>query len=340
MKKNLLYLAVLLGLAFAAYWFVFREDNQSFSKQEANFTVKDTASITKLFLSDMVGNCLKLERSENGWVLNDSMTAMTDAVKFLMASLVEQRADQPVPSGFHDAAILELSTNGTKVELYNKEEKTHTFYVAKNAGYGNVTYMLTEGAKRPYIVKIPVRGNMFLGVRYMTRVNDWRERKMLFADAPIETVNVAYKDSIHYSFAVNNTSTQPVVTGQAAPAMPLNVKRVNSYLNLLNSIYCTGFEDRFLGRDSIIKYGPQLGTIEVARKGVPTQRLIIYFKPTDKGSKSAINLNGKEYDFDAFLALWNNKDFVLLSRKTTEKLFRTYQEFYEQDAPPNNPSIK
>lgn len=336
MKKNLLYLAVLVGLAFATYWFVFREDDQSFSKSEANFTVKDTASITKIFLSDKVGSNVKLERTAHGWKLNDNMTAMTEAVRFLLAALVEQRADQPVPSGFHDAAIMELSTNGTKVELYNDDKKTHTFYVAKNAGYGNVTYMLTEGAKRPYIVKIPVRGNMFLGVRYMTRVNDWRERKMLYADAPIESVRVAYKDSTQYSYTINNTSNQPVVNGQAASTSPLNVKRVNSYLNLLNSIYCTGFEDRYLNKDSIINYGPQLGTVEVTRKGQAMQTLVVYFKPSDKGTKSFINLNGKQYDFDAYLALWNQRDFVLISRKTTEKLFRTYQEFYEQDVQPND----
>lgn len=335
MKKNLLYLAVLLGLAFATYWFVFREDDQSFSKREANFTIKDTSLVTAIFLSDKVGGIVKLERSESEWQLNDSMTAMSDAVNFLLAGLSEQRADQPVPSGFHDAAIQELSSNGTKVEIYQKGKKTHVFYVAKNAGYGNVTYMLTEGATRPYIVKIPVRGNMFLGVRYMTRVNDWRERRMMYSTSPIESVRVIYKDSTHYSFNINNAQSNPEVSGQALQDKPLNTKRVTTYLNGLNTIYCTGFEDRYLGKDSIIQFGLQLGTIELNRKGQPAQTLTVYFKPIDKGTKGLVKMNGKEFDYDSFLGLWNQRDFVLLSRKTTEKMFRAFPEFFEQDIQTN-----
>lgn len=328
MKKNLLYLAVLIGLGWLAYELVFRENDVFFDKKEANFTIKDTASIEQLFLSDKYGSQVKLSRDGKAWKLNDTMTPRVDAIDYLLSSLAEQVADQPVPSGYHDGAIKELSTYGTKVEVYMKGKKSHTFYVAKNAGYGNVTYMLMEGAKRPYIVKIPARGNMFLGIRYFTRITDWRERRMLYADAPIEKVRVTYKDSIQYSFELETSLKEDKVLGQILPAQPLNKQRVEAYIRGLDKIYCTGFEDRFLGKDSIINYGLQLGTVEVMRKGQAKEQLIVYYKPTERGTKESMMLGGREYEAESFFGLLNGRDFLVMSRKNTEKIFRSFQEFY------------
>lgn len=333
MKKNLLYVGILIVLAGLTYFFVFRENDNNFDKSETNFTVKDINSIQTIFLASMQGDHVKISRKGEGWVLNDSMTVRQDAVDFLLDALEHQKADQPVPTGYHDAAIRELSTNATKVEIYNEDGKTHTFYVGRNPGYNNVTYMLNEGAKRPYIVKMPVQ-KIFLGVRYFTRTNEWRDHKILFDNAPIESVHVVFKDSTQYSYTVKGSGDQVEVTGNSLSANPLNKKRVNTYLGLLDKIYCTGFEDQYLFKDTILHQGRQMATITVNRKGISPQTLTVYFKPTDKGTKSAFKLGNEEYDIDSFLGLLNNKDFIMMSRKTVEKMIRSYPEFFEADAVP------
>lgn len=334
MKRNGLYLLLLLVLAGLTYFFVFREPGDGFSKSEANFTVEDTASITTLFLSDMVGNSARVSRKGSSWVLDDSLAVRRDAVDFLLEALATQKPDQPVPGGYHDAAIRELSANGIKVEIYQGKEKTHTFYVARNPGYNNVTYMLNEGAKQPYIVKIPLRSNMFLGVRYLTRTSDWRDRKILFAEAAVEEVQVAYRDSTQFSFVIDNRAAQPKVSGSFLPTTPMNLKRVRTYLSAMDQVFCTGFEERYLRKDSIIRQGRQLGTITVKRKDCPDQSLTVYFKPPDKGTKGRMKVGGTEFDFDAFFGLLNGRDFILLSRKNTEKMFRSFPEFFETDSAP------
>ena len=336
MKRNGFYLLLLLVIAGLTYFFVFREPGDGFSRSEANFSVRDTAAVTAMFLSDMVGNSAKISREGSGWKLNDSFTARPDAVAFLLEALATQKPDQPVPSGFHDAAIRDLSANSAKIEVYQGKEKTHTFYVAKNPGYNNVTYMLTEGAKRPFIVKIPLRTNMFLGVRYLTRPADWRDRKILYTEGPIEEVQVSYRDSVQFSFTINNRSSQPAVSGNSTPATPLNLKRVQTYLGALNQVYCTGFEDRYLRKDSIIQHERQLGSITIRRQGGQQQQLTVFFKPRDKGTKGLMKVGGTEYDFDSFFGLLNGKDFLLISRKNVEKMFRSFPEFFEADAVPAN----
>jgi len=333
MKRNLFYLLILLLMAGLTYYVFFRDQSNSFELSETNFNVKDTADLQTIFLIDMQGQRVKIARSNrfyNGWALNDTLPIRKDAVDFMLEALALQKAEQPVPSGYHDAAIRELSSNATKVELYTPKGKTHTFYVARNAGYGNVTYMLNEGAKRPYIVKLPMQ-NIFLGVRYYTRANDWRERRIMFNENPIETVNVAYKDSIQYSFTINFTQAQPSLQGPTTMSRPLNLKRVNTYRGVLDKLYCTGFEERYLGKDSIIQYGKQLGTVTIQRKNSPAESIILYFKLPDKGTKGLIEIGGVEYDYDSFFGLLNQHDFLVLSRKNVEKMLRTYPEFYEQD---------
>lgn len=337
MKRNLLYLGVLLLLAGLTWFFVFREPGTGFSRGEAHFTVKDTNAVTALFLSDMQGNGVKLTRNGKAWTLNDSLRPRPDAISFLLDALAQQVPDQPVPGGFHDAAVRELSANGVKVEVYEGKDKTHCFYVAKNPGSNNVTYMLTEGAKRPFIVKVPLQGNVFLGVRYMTRLADWMDRHILFAEAPIEQVHVRYTDSAQYSFVLDNTGKDIQVSGASVPVTALNRKRAESYLRLLDQVYCTGYEDLYQRRDSIIAHGRQLGSVVVRRKGLPADSLMVYFKPTDKGTKAMLKVGADEFDFDAFFGLINGKSFLQISRRNAEKIFRSFPEFYTEDQPGAKP---
>ena len=187
MKKNLLYLSILVILSGLTYYFVFTDHGNEFSSKEANFTIKDTANISTVFLSSMKGENIKLDRTENGWKLNDSMIPRIDAINLLLATLYEQKVSNPVSLNIHDEAIKELSTNSTKVEIYIKGKKTTVFYVAKNQAANNLTYMLMEGAKRPFIIKLPLQ-NTFVGIRYMTGLAEWRTNKLFFSSNPVEKI--------------------------------------------------------------------------------------------------------------------------------------------------------
>jgi hypothetical protein len=330
MKKIGLYFILLAILSFVAYWVVFRKEGGLFEKDEANFTVKNVSKIQTIFLSNLKNEHVKLSRTQEGWIMNDSLAVRPDAVALLLEALENQRAEQPVSLGYHDAAIRELSGNSTKVEVYCGDEKTHTFYVARNPGPENVTYMLSEGAKRPYIVGFPISTN-YVGSRYYTDVEIWRDRKIMYAEAPIERVDVNYHDSTQYSFSLITKGDSVTVTGNRVIAAPLNVKRVQSYLKLIEKITCYGFENSNRLKDSIVHHGRQLATVHIQRKGKKAEQLTLYFRPADKGTKGFIELDGISYDFDTFFGWLNEKDFILLSRVTSEKMLRTFPEFYQAD---------
>jgi hypothetical protein len=330
MKRNFGYLLALLILSALTYYFVFREEAEVFDKAEANFTVKDTAAIQTIFLSNLKNENIKLSRSSGVWKLNDSMAPRLDAIQLLLAALNQQKPTQPVPVSAHNSVITDLSGNNTKVEIYNHKEKTHTFYVGLNPGPNNETYMLNENAKRPFLVKLPLQ-NTFVGVRYFTRINEWRNKKILAGSAPIESIQVLYSDSVIYSFKIEKSAQSYSVSGPYPIAKPLNHKRAKEYIALFENVYCMGFEEKYMYKDSIIQHGRQLATIRLQRNGEPMQEITFYFKPAAQGTKKPIIIGGISYDNDSFFGLLNKKDFILVGRKITERILKTYPEFYEMD---------
>ena len=329
MKKNLLYLSILVVLSGLTYYFVFTDRANEFSSKEANFTIKDTANITTIFLSSMKDENIKLDRIENAWKLNDSLIPRMDAVNLLLATLYEQKVSNPVSLNVHDEAIKELSANSTKVEIYLKGKKEAVFYVAKNQAANNLTYMLMEGAKRPFIIKLPLQ-NTFVGIRYMTGLSQWRTNQLFFSPNPVEKIDVVYKDSTQYNFTVYNKDSLMLESAYKT-TNPLNRKRLNTYVGFYEKLYCYGFESSYIFKDSIIKTGRQLGTVSFKRKNGKIETLSIYFKPKSQDTKSIITIENVAYDFNIFYGLLNKQDFLSIDKESVEKMFRTNKEFYELD---------
>lgn len=317
-------------LSAAVYYLFFTDNKNVFDKSEVNFQVKDTSQVQKIFLTDLQNNNIKLERTSKGWVLNDSLTPREDAIQALLDVLASQNAEQVVPMSYHDNVIKDLSTNNTKVEIYNNKEKTHTFYVGKNPGPNNLTYMLNEGAKRPYIVKLPLQ-NTFVGIRYFTSLDDWKTRRIFYGNTSIEQIDVQYSDSTQYSYSIQVHGDSVQVKGNYTIEKPLNVKRVTDYLKLYNTLFCLGFEQGLLLKDSIMKHGDVLGTISVKRKDRPVNSIKFYFKPIDNATVKIIQLGNRQYDYDFFLGNDEHQNFMQFSRKTIEKMMRSFPEFYEED---------
>jgi hypothetical protein len=331
MRKNLFYLFLVLVLGLATYWFVFREENTGFELSEANFNVKDTSKIQQIFMSDLKGNKITLARKGVQWILNDNAVPNSDMLHLLLSALKEQNAQQPVTLNYHDKVVTDIAGNNVKVEVYDNSGKTHSFYVGKDPSPNNLTYMITEGAKRPFIVKLPFE-NAFVGLRYNTDFDTWRSKKIMFQSSQIETIDVIYKDSTQYSFRVDVKGDDVKIMGNQVLLKPLNTKRAKSFVRLMDELYCMGYDNKNFEREAILASGRQLGTFKIKRKNNQVDEMVVYFRPTDKGTKGVINLDNKEYDVDFYYGWLNQKDFVGIGSANIKKMFRMYPEFYEADS--------
>ena len=185
-KKNILILLIILVLALAA---LFTGNHYSTLKErESDFSVYDTASITKIFMADNNVHEVLLQRTPKGWVLNRQYPANGRAVDFLLETLKRIRVKAPVSKASFENVVKRMAGIAVKVEIYQRvprinlfdriklfyhEKRTKVFYVGDVTQNNLGTYMLMEGAEQPYIVYIPgFRG--FVSVRFSPKPDDWK----------------------------------------------------------------------------------------------------------------------------------------------------------------------
>ena len=187
MKKNKLIVVITVFLAAIAIFLLAQNHYSTLKENETNFSVSDTASVTKIFIADKNVNSVIIERTPKGWVLNGKVNANDKLVNTLLATLKRMKVKSPVSLASHDNVVKRLSSIGKKVEIYQdvyridlfgmqlfKHEKlTKVFYVGDVTRDNLGTYMLIEGAERPYIIYLPgFRG--FVSSRFSPLIDDWR----------------------------------------------------------------------------------------------------------------------------------------------------------------------
>ena len=339
MKKNLIYLLILLVLAVAGY-FILNREKRLFPIEDANFKVEHIEKITKIFLSDpSVGN-IRLSKDEDGlWIVNDSFMARQDWVAFLLDGLGDQNPSQMVPKSMHNQAIKQLAGNSIKVEVFQGDKKTNAFYIGKDPGKENLAVMLNiksdgTNAPRPFLVKKGHTGT-FLGVRYQTELENWRDKKILyFPKDKIQSISIEYTNKPQGNFTMNVKPKMSILPGRTTGEVELNELRMEKYLSFYSSFFCMGFENDYILKDTFVKAFTPFARVKVTSTEGKEKRMNIYYRQVNQGTHSVLRIGGKEYDGDSFFGHIDGMDFVLISSATAQKMLRGHDEFFEEETPP------
>jgi len=190
MKKNRVTLIITLILLLAAAGLIITNSYTTLKKDVSDFSITDTASVTKLFLADKNNNEVTLERMPDGsWLVDGKHTAQQAKISSFLKTLSDLVVRSPVPLAARNNVITRMAVIAKKLEIYqvaprinifNKiklfphEKLTKTYYIGDVTQDNQGTFMLMEGAEEPYIVHIPgFRG--FVSTRYSTVEADWRD---------------------------------------------------------------------------------------------------------------------------------------------------------------------
>jgi len=112
--KRYLWLLVLFGIAI--YFFIFHNKSGTINPASKSFSITDTSSINKIILSnDSV--TITLNRTDKGWLLNNSFTTRADAIKALMNVLTLIDIGSPLPKVVSDSLSALTSSKGLRVEV-------------------------------------------------------------------------------------------------------------------------------------------------------------------------------------------------------------------------------
>lgn len=340
MQKTILYILVLAVLGVGVWFFLFR-DNSVFGEDQAGFTVTDTTAIGKVFLASQKGDTISLQRKDGQWQVNTQYKASPRMVENLLLTLQQQSAAYPVPEGMHNNVVKSLAGDGVKVEIFDRKGKTmKVFYVGGQAGPNKGTFMLIEGAERPYVVQLQAYQG-YVTPRYSTNITDWRDRTLVeMPAAQLTSVSVEYagegEELNSFKLLKNEQGKFDIVLHpELKISAPLNEKRVNGYATFFSKIGCEGFMDGVSHLDSIIASVPKYCHISVKGQGGTGNEITLYRMRVNKRSKNVSEDYAPEFDNDRMYGVVNNaRDTVIVQYEIFDKLLRKGYEFYEAETTP------
>lgn len=339
MGRTLIYIGLAILLGFGVYYFLFKE-HDLYNKKEAAFKISDTASIAKIFMNSKNGHQVTLTRSEDGWLLDGRYRATQATINTLLRTIALQDAVYPVPETMHNNVITMLAARAVKVELYDKEGKIiRVYYVGGQANDNSGTFMLMEGAERPYVVQIQGFPGS-LASRYSTIFDDWRDR--LLVDVPkenLKSVRVEYVNEPLNSYTFNR-SQDGILSVTLDPSLnfsksSFNESRANDYAGFFEDLYCEGFINGTEYLREMLQATSKRCVVDVEPWLGQKQHIEVYWMPLNKRSKNQVTPFADapaSFDADRYYAVANNfKDTVILQRHIFEKIFRRGYDFYQQN---------
>ena len=352
-KKLTFTIIITLLLIVIALILVFNNRNTTLDKDQTNFSIKDTSSVTKIYLTDKRDREILLVKQDNEkWRLNDKYWARQDFVELLLETVYKIRIKQPVAKAARNNMIKVISTAGKKVEIYQDsyrinlfdkiklfpyEKKTKTFYVGHNTQNNLGTYMILEDSETPYITYIPgFRGA--LRIRFTTNFYDWKTVSV-FNDKikNIETINVNVPKHDEQSFKIvnNHNRTFSLFNSKGKQVDYRDTTKLLRYLNYYQNISLEAYiknEELF---DSLSNTTP-LYKIQLTNNDKETKAISIYNKPFEPVPKLKATYYGieepeEEYpEFDAtrFYAMVNEgEDLGIVQSYQVVKIMRALGYF-------------
>ena len=340
MKKNKLTLFLTIVLIAIAGLLIWNNRYLSTLKGTAtDFSVWDTASVTKIFLADRLNHESLLERQPDGWTVNE-YKAHDVKVNQLLSTIYKIHVRMPVSVASHDNIIKQMAVSSTKVEIYqmvhrinlfNKvkwfphEKRTRVFYVGDATMDSHGSFMLKEGSDQPFIVNIPgFRG--YISTRFTANPDEWRDH-VIFQEslADIQSLTLEFGDDPTRDFRIDNVGKHQYKLTRIADNkdLPLDTLKV---INLLSSFSDLRYEELLSNKTApermdSIRQSPFLHRITLVNKDGETFSLKAYKKKI----QSVFDIPEAEWidDEDRMYAFVNDdRDLVLIQYYIFDKILK------------------
>ncbi len=279
-KITLLIFITLLVVSAVIY---FTNNNGTIKKELRDFAVKDTASITKIFLADKENHTVTLTRENENWRVNGKYFARPDAIKILLQTIANVDVKSPVSKSALNNVIKRLATKSIKVEIYNGNNLIKVYFVGESTQDQSGTYMVLENSSVPFVTQIPGFTG-YLTVRYFTDEVLWRNNSIfLYKFKDIASVSVNIPSSTEKSFTVfnddnNNFRLQDINNNEISG---FEKQIVKEYIFKFKNVKSESYLDEFFSKkrvDSLLKVTP-IEIITVKNRNGETNSLKLYYRP-------------------------------------------------------------
>ena len=320
-------LAIILLLIVLLWQMRFKNSDSSLAY---DFAVSDTASISKIFIADMKGNSINLDKTENNWQINNRYKVKNNSMEIILQTIKNISVQRPVSESRYNKVIQDLATNGVKIEIYqNREQKpTKIYTIGSNTSDHSGTYMLLKNQEQPYIMHI-VGFNGILGPRYGLQGQEvnttiWRDRNIFKLKAEeIKSLQLINEKGMDSSFTIKNERENLTLFDFQQIKIKSRKETLLSYLNLFQNINCESFKDESV-REKLADEKKLYTFIIEHQNGVDS--LSIYQMRDKKKSKT----EAEKYTVERMYAVLNSGDVMLIQNYVFNKLLITVEQLKEE----------
>ncbi|MEY2963275.1 MAG: hypothetical protein RL754_536 [Bacteroidota bacterium] len=321
-----------------------QNDRMEALKAQYDFAVSDTASITKIIISDKKPSRLVLEREGDHWVVGEGRHRVRrDAIEVLLETIGQVRMKNFVKESAIEVVNQRMDTYGKWVEVMIGDELVKHFIVGTETPDVLGTYYKLVGAELPFVVYI--QGfNGYLSTRFFTEETLWRDRT-IFGIGPekIESLELYSPGSPGASWMITRKSGDDLGTlmepaGSAeswrlvgGEFETLPVGNVQMLLQSVASVRTLKYEGAIIEsdniwakKDSIFSSQPAFElSVHTVDAGILTVQAF-YKKPEG----NALGEEGMhQWDPDRFYAKLPDGRMVLIQRYGWQKVLKTAVEF-------------
>lgn len=346
MNRNKALLLITIILALLAAILIYSRSNTTLRPGISEFAVKDTASVTKIFMADKSNQKVLLERiSQGNWKLNGQYDALQENIQTFLTTISNIEVREPVAKAGHDNILKLMSAKSVKVEIYQHvhridigslklfphEKLTKTYYIGDATMDNTGTFALMEGADSPVVVYMPgLRG--FISTRFSTSETDWRVHTIFNKKLPeIKNIKVEFLDEPNESYMVVNQNDQSLKLVRLIDNKEVSgydtlrlVSFVNAFRKINYEVLMNDMEPQ--RKDSIMSSAPKhIVTLETKDGQIQQVRTFVRMLPEPE-----INVfDGSlvTYDLDRMYGLVNERDFVIIQFFVFDKILLPLSSF-------------
>jgi len=343
MKKNKLGFIIVILLAAIAISLVLSDKNSTIWGEDTNFAVKDTANIVKIYMVDKNNRSVVFDRTDKGWMLNENLKAHKKNVNMLLKTIKSLDVKYPVPQKSFNTVVKLLAGSSVKVEIYKNDyyinigqlqlfpyvKKARVYYVGAATMDNMGSYMIMEGAERPYVVTMPgFRG--FVSARFTTNEQDWQSHAIFrIPYKNIQEIKVERVFDPQSSFQIRKLEKgYEIMALQSRQIIPVyDTVALFTFLDGFKNVNFEALIDDMTDhkRDSLLNSTP-VHIINITETNGEKHELKTFkMIPTD--NQEEIYGFKPEYDLDRMYA-WYEGRMLMVQYFTFDKLTRPVNFFY------------
>lgn len=339
MKRLLILLAVLLGLAAVAFYLKPPEKGTKTSLNTSDRAFAFPEDQMGMVTIKQVDKPLKtFTRGDGGiWYLNNKYKVSQFTIPQITKTLANITI-QNIPSKNESKTILnEMDAVGLQIKIYDLDMKeVRSFKIGTESYDESGTAFLMDGANQPY--------NMFLKglngdvrTRFTQKIDRYRDREMFqYKSEDIREVSVKYHKDQKSSFKLTSDGSDFDVVPLSQFLEPVDktvsADRVKAYLGGFSRIYAEDFDNENVRLDSIRALVP-FATVTVKDKlGSINEIDLIPFKDiiTRNSNTRDIEQARKIERFFVNKTTDGEYDFMVAQNRLLQPVFRGYDYFFKE----------